>query len=191
MPEQASRRTIIVLVMLVLATGAAVAAAVAADPSQPTSTTTSQSTPTTTAVELATTTVVVPTAATGPGPNTFVTRPAPGPVQVLVVRMACVGYAGDGWKVTWRITNQGRPRTGAVVAHIDVGGPALPLVPSLTLPAGGDSGEQTQVVVGGGESIMVTWTLPDRPVQSFPLSLPSCPTDPADLADARKATTTT
>jgi hypothetical protein len=140
---------------------------------------------------VSTTTIVQPSAVTGPGPESFTTLRAPGPVQVLVTRAECVDKAGDGWKVTWRITNQDRTRSGAVLAQIDESGDQQPLAPVLTLRAGGDSRTQTQVVKGAGDTVMVTWANTDRPVRSFPFALPFCPVDPADEAAARRSTSTT
>jgi hypothetical protein len=144
----------------------------------------------TSAAAAATTTIVEPSAVTGTGPSSFVTQPAPGPVQVLVTHLACVGYAGEGWRVTYRISNQGRTRTGAVIAQVDADGPVQVLAPTLTLRPG-EHLDATQTVVGSGDAVQVTWANPTRPVRSFPLETPTCPTDPADLRQAHQAPTST
>jgi hypothetical protein len=186
-----STRTVAVLVVLVLAVGLAVATLAdgGAQPAPPPTSTTAAAA--TSGPVISTTTIVQPSAVTGPGPESFTTLRAPGPVQVLVTRAVCVDKAGDGWKVTWRITNQDRTRSGAVLAQIDESGDQQPLVPVLTLRAGGDSREQTQDVKGAGDTVMVTWANTDRPVRSFPFALPFCPVDPADEAAARRSTSTT
>ena len=137
-----------------------------------------------------TTGIVQPSAVTGQGPEAFTTLPAPGPVQVLVTKAECVKYVGDGWWITWKVTNQGQAREGALMARIDNTGPEVAFVPNLQLAAGGQATSR-QVLVGGGDSVVVTWANSDRPVQSFPFEVPHCPQDPADLADARRATTST
>ena len=143
----------------------------------------------TTTPAASTTTIVQAPAVTGPGPESFTTLAVKGPVQVLVVHLSCVRYAGDGWQVTWRISNQERQRTGAVLAQVDDAEPVT-LAANLTLRAG-QTTEATQTVTGQGESVVVTWANASRPVQSFPLELPGCPVDPADERAARQATTTT
>lgn len=135
-----------------------------------------------------TTTIVQPSAVTGRGPESFTTLRAPGPVQVTVTHLACVRYAGDGWRISYRIANQDTERTGAVLAQVD-DAEAVVLASSLTLRAG-QSMEATQTVIGAGEAVVVTWANSSRPVASFPLELPFCPVDPADERAARQATTT-
>lgn len=186
-------RAVIVLAGIAVVCVGAVAFAMAATPhiglvhavQQPTSP------PSTAAGSVSTTTIVTPTAVTGPGPDSFTTLTVPGPVQVLVRRASCGSHhAGEGWDITYRVHNEGQARTGALFARIDASGEPLYLAPALTLKAGQDL-EATAVVKGNGDSVMLTWATADRPVQSFPLELPTCPTDPADIRQAAKQTTTT
>jgi hypothetical protein len=140
-----------------------------------------------------TTTLVEPSVVTGNGPSAFTTLTVPGPVQVLVVKAECPpgGYAGDGWLVTWKVTNQGQDREGALLVQVDQTGPEVVLVPNLQLRAGQEASQRQATGPAAGDSVRVTWANTDQPVRSGVLEVPLCPTDPKDLADARKATTTT
>jgi hypothetical protein len=146
--------------------------------------------PPTTGPAVSTTSLVEPSVVTGNGPEAFTTLTVPGPVQVLVVKAECVGYAGDGWWITWKVTNQGQAREGALIAQVDQTGPAPVLVPNLQLAAGQSASARQATGAASGDSIRVTWANADRPVQSGIFGVPTCPTDPKDLADARHATTT-
>jgi hypothetical protein len=142
---------------------------------QPTPTTTSTLPAPSSTVAASTTTIAQPSAVTGRGPDSFTTQTVSGPVQVLVVRVACAGGPGDGWKVTWRIINQGETRVGAVLAKVDEDGAEAVFVPVLSLQAG-QSFEATQVIKASGDSVRVTWANADRPVRSFPVETPTCRT---------------
>jgi hypothetical protein len=161
-----TRRLLCALTLLVLA-----ACATPTRTAQPTPTTTLP-TPSST-VAASTTTIAQPSAVTGTGPESFTTRTVAGPVQVLVVRVVCAGGPGDGWNVTWRITNADRPRVGAVLARVDEDGAEAVFVPALSLRAG-QSFEATQVIKAAGDSVRVTWANADRPVRSFPMEAPTC-----------------
>jgi hypothetical protein len=124
-------------------------------------------------VAASTTTIAQPSAVTGAGPESFTTRTVPGEVQVIIVRVVCAGGPGDGWRVTWRITNQGKGRVGAVLAKVDEDGVEAVFVPALSLRAG-QRVEATQVIKASGDSVRVTWANASRPVASFPMATPTC-----------------
>ena len=81
-------------------------------------------------------------------------RPRPIQVQVLA-EPECVGYAGEGWHVRHRITNDGPLRSGPVGAAIDNAVPQV-INPNLTLRRGGRL-EDVAVVLGGGDGLVVSW----------------------------------
>jgi uncharacterized lipoprotein YbaY len=125
-------------------------------------------------VAASTTTIAQASAVTGTGgPESFTTLRAEGPVQVLIVRVVCAGGPGDGWRITWRITNADKARVGAVLAKVDEDGAEAVFVPALSLRAG-QSFEATQVIKAAGDSVRVTWANADRPVRSFPMETPTC-----------------
>jgi ABC-type transport system substrate-binding protein len=162
-----TRRLLCALTLLVLA-----ACATPTRTAQPTPTTPLPASSST--VAASTTTIAQASAVTGTGgPDSFTTLRPPGDVQVLVTRVACAGGPGDGWRVTYRISNQGEPRVGAVLAKVDEDGAEAVLVPALSLRAG-QSFEATQVIKAAGDSVRVTWANADRPVRSFPMEAPTC-----------------
>jgi hypothetical protein len=141
--------------------------------------------PTVTALA-ATSSTVMATGKTTRDPNTFTTGTAPGPVQVRVLgESSCQGLAGQGWRVHYQVTNDGRRRTGPVLAQVDLQ-PLVQLKPTLTLGRGGRH-EETVLLVGSGELVTVTW----QGVTSFPMEVEACQTNPADELGARQVTTTT
>jgi hypothetical protein len=141
--------------------------------------------PTVTALA-ATSSTVMATGKTTRDPNTFTTGTAPGPIQVRVIgESSCQGFAGQGWRVHYQVTNDGPGRTGPVLAQVDLQ-PPVQLKPTLTLGPGGRH-EETVLLVGSGELVTVTW----QGVTSFPMEVQACPTNPADEQAARQVTTTT
>jgi hypothetical protein len=132
--------------------------------------------PTTSPAQGAVTTTTLPAqpVPTGQGPSAFTTTSAPGPIQVIVEGARCVKYAGDGWQVRYRVTNNGPP---------------VVLEPARAL-AQGDSFAEEAFLPGGGDAIVVTWVGQVARVASFPIETPDCPTDPADERAAQQATTT-
>jgi hypothetical protein len=141
--------------------------------------------PTVTALA-ATSSTVMATGKTTRDPNTFTTGTAPGPIQVRVRGEApCQGFAGQGWRVRYQVTNDGPRRTGPVLAQVDLQ-PPVQLKPTLTVGRGGRH-EETVLLVGSGELITVTW----QGVTSFPMEVEACPPNPADERAAGQVTTTT
>lgn len=141
--------------------------------------------PTVTALA-ATSSTVMATGKTTRDPNTFTTGTVAGPIQVRVIGEAsCQGFAGQGWRVRYQVTNDGPGRTGPVLAQVDLQ-PPVQLKATLTLGRGGRH-EETVLLVGSGELVTVTW----QGVTSFPMEVQACPTNPADERAARQVTTTT
>jgi hypothetical protein len=173
-------RLLCVLTLLVLA-----ACATPTRTAQPTG----SSGPTST-LSIPTSTTIGGVVPTGRGPSAFTTTSAPGPIQVIVEDVACVQYAGDGWRVRWRLENHATVRVhGPLAARVDDSEPTL-IAPDLALPAGGRL-VGTSTVKGQGESVIVAWKPAERPaVVSFPVEVPDCRVDPADERAARQATTT-
>ena len=142
--------------------------------------------PTLSTLPPATQTTLQPDAIPGNGPGAFTTRTVPGPIQVQVLaEPECVGYAGEGWHVRYRITNDGPLRSGPVGAAIDNAVPRV-INPNLTLRRGGRL-EDVAVVLGGGDGLVVSW----MGVFSFPIEVKACRTNPADEQAAEQVTTTT
>jgi hypothetical protein len=141
--------------------------------------------PTVTALA-ATSSTVMATGRTTRDPETFTTGTVAGPIQGRVIGEApCQGFAGQGWRVRYQVTNDGPRRTGPVLAQVDLQ-PPVQLRPTLSLGRGGRH-EETLLLVGSGELVTVTW----QGVTSFPMEVEACPTDPADELGARQLTTTT
>ena len=131
-------------------------------------------------------TTLQPDAIPGNGPGAFTTMTVPGPIRVQVLaEPECVRYVGEGWRVRYRITNDGPRRSGPVGAAIDNAVPQV-INPSLTLRRGGRV-ENVAVVYGGGDGLVVSW----MGVVSFPMEVEACPTNPADEQAAEQVTTTT
>jgi hypothetical protein len=168
-------------VILLLAT---IALAIGGTTTQPTPTTsTAQPLPTT-----STTTGQV--VSTGRGPSAFTTITSPGPVVPLVHRVTCVGYVGDGYQVTYSITNHGPAVVGTLAGKVDDSDPTI-LAPALPLARGARL-EATATVRGSGDSVVITYAIgaTGGGASSFPVETPGCPTDPADERAAEQATTT-
>jgi hypothetical protein len=131
-------------------------------------------------------TTLQPDAIPGNGPGAFTTMTVPGPIQVQVLaKPECVGYVGEGWRVRYRITNDGPRRSGPVGAAIDNAAPQV-INPHVTLRRGGRL-EDVAVVLGGGDGLVVSWL----GVFSFPIEVEACRTNPADEQAAEQITTTT
>jgi hypothetical protein len=131
-------------------------------------------------------TTLQPDAIPGNGPGAFTTMTVPGPIQVQVLaKPECVGYVGEGWRVRYRITNDGPRRSGPVGAGIDNAAPQV-INPNVTLRRGGRL-EDVAVVLGGGDGLVVSWL----GVFSFPIEVEACRTNPADEQAAEQITTTT
>jgi hypothetical protein len=131
-------------------------------------------------------TTLQPDAIPGNGPGAFTTMTVPGPIQVQVLaKPECVGYVGEGWRVRYRITNDGPRRSGPVGAAIDNAAPQV-INPNVTLRRGGRL-EDVAVVLGGGDGLVVSWL----GVFSFPIEVEACRTNPADEQAAEQITTTT
>jgi hypothetical protein len=131
-------------------------------------------------------TTLQPDAIPGNGPGAFTTRTVPGPIQVQVLaEPECVGYVGEGWRVRYRITNDGPRRSAPVGAAVDNAVPQV-INPNLILRRGGRV-EDVAVVYGGGDGLVVSW----MGVVSFPVEVEACPTNPADEQAAEQVTTTT
>ena len=141
--------------------------------------------PTVTALA-ATSSTVMATGKTTRDPETFTTGTVAGPIQVRVIGQAsCQGFAGQGWRVSYQVTNDGPRRSGPVLAQVDLQ-PPVQLKPTLSLGRGGRH-EETLLLVGSGELVTVTW----QGVTSFPMEVEACPPNPADERAAREVTTTT
>jgi hypothetical protein len=141
--------------------------------------------PTVTAIPATSSTLQAPGATTR-DPDTFTTSPIPGPIQVRVPgESPCVGLAGEGYRVTWRISNAGPTVSGPVTAQLDLQ-PPIQVQPTLTLGRG-QTREATAMVPGSGELVTVSWA--GR--TSFPMEVENCRTNPADERAARQLTTTT
>jgi hypothetical protein len=141
--------------------------------------------PTVTALPATSSTLQAPGATTR-DPDTFTTSPIPGPIQVRVPgESPCVGLAGQGYRVTYRISNAGPTVSGPVTAQLDLQ-PPIVLQPTLTLHRG-QTREATAMVPGTGELVTVSWA--GR--TSFPMEVAACRPNPADERAARQLTTTT
>lgn len=189
-----SRSTVAFLVLVVVATGFALALALRAGAdNQPAPPSTRPTAAPSAGAAPSTTGIVQPSQITRPGggPEAFTTLTAPGPVQVLVTAADCVGYVGDGWWISWKVTNQGAAREGALLAQVDNSGPQVVFVPNLQLPADSQASQRQATGPAAGDSVTLTWANADQPVKSAVFEVPHCPQDPKDLADARRATTTT
>jgi hypothetical protein len=131
-------------------------------------------------------TTLQPDAIPGNGPGAFTTMTVPGPIQVQVLaKPECVGYVGEGWRVRYRITNDGPRRSGPVGGGSDNTAPQV-INPNVTLRRGGRL-EDVAVVLGGGDGLVVSWL----GVFSFPIEVEACRTNPADEQAAEQITTTT
>jgi hypothetical protein len=141
--------------------------------------------PTATALA-ATSSTVMATGKTTRDPETFTTGTVAGPIQVRVLgESSCQGFAGQGWRVRYQVTNEGPRRTGPVLAQVDLQ-PPIQLKPTLTLGPGGRH-EETVLLVGSGELVTISW----QGVTSFPMEVEACRTNPADERAAGQVTTTT
>ncbi|HJW60375.1 MAG TPA: hypothetical protein VJ931_12160, partial [Actinomycetota bacterium] len=103
----------------------------------------------------------------------------------VIGQAPCEGFAGQGWRVSYQVTNDGPRRSGPVLAQVDLQ-PPVQLKPTLTLGRGGRH-EETLLLVGSGELVTVTW----QGVTSFPMEVEACQPNPADERAARQITTTT
>jgi hypothetical protein len=145
--------------------------------------------PTTSPIQAVTTTTFSASPGpTGRGPSAFTSTSAPGNIQVIVEGARCAGYVGDGWQVRYRVSNVGPTDTGSVVGQIDDSQPVV-LEPSRALSQGDTLAEEA-FLPGGGDAVVVTWVGQVERVASFPIEVPNCPTDPADVRRAEQATTT-
>jgi hypothetical protein len=114
----------------------------------------------------------------GRDPGAFTTTSAPGPVQVRVTGVRCVGYAGDGWWVDWQVANRGRARAGPLLGRVD---DSPPMLLARLGVAAGQTKTGRSLLGGAGDGIVLAWATGGPVAPSFPVEAPTCPTDPADL----------
>jgi hypothetical protein len=125
----------------------------------------------------------------GRDPEAFTAR-CQGPVVVTITSAACLGDVGDGYRLSYRIGNRGPGVGGFVSAQVD-DRPAIITEPSLTLDRGASFTDTADYVGVSGDGLTVSLVTSAATISSFPVELPHCRQDPADIRKAQQATSTT
>jgi hypothetical protein len=126
----------------------------------------------------------------GRDPEAFTARCA-GPIVVTITSATCLGDVGDGYRLSYRIGNRGPGVGGFVSAQVD-DRPAIITEPSLTLDRGASFTDTADYLGVSGDGLTVSLvTSGATTITSFPVELPHCRQDPADIRKAQQATSTT